>query len=136
MEIEEALKRVKETQRIFFNDEVDFTAHDYDGEAVDKLIEVAEQVERVKGITNLPYQKDCIQPTCKCPDCAIVDTHNRLNTRWRALIVGVSERLIPILKMSETDDENPPYRALPVGHEKWFERKAETIRNLFLGEKG
>lgn len=121
MKIEEAISKVKQYRA------TGILSHDAN-EGINKLLEVAEQVERVRGI-----EDKVINPSI-CPTAQDFsdEDHNTLNSQWRALIVGRADKVGTIINkdnLLECFDGD----ILTVDYEK-IEGISTAIRNLFLGE--
>jgi hypothetical protein len=93
-------------------------------EALKKLITIAEQVEMVEGIKDVPDCDCCTRGVNEDCGCTAIQ-HNKTNSQWRALIVGVflrREEEIKKLYHPASDAYNSAMVNL------------QCYRNLFLGE--
>jgi len=132
MEIKEAIEITQNEK------ECNYWVNSKEYQALQKLISIAEQVERVRGISDneLPLE---LQHEKQTPLYNII--LNDRNSQWRALIVGRLE------KVGEEIDKIMPCSC----HEAYKSRRlsapdcpncnfkddlTETIRALFPGEKG
>ena len=130
MEIKEAIEITQNEK------ECNYWVNSKEYQALQKLISIAEQVERAEGIKDIPPQK-LSSGELWLPMWA--KTHNGLNAQWRALIAGRLE------KVGEEIDKIMPCSC----HEAYKSRRlsapdcpncnfkddlTETIRALFLGE--
>lgn len=108
-----------------------------DEQAIQKLISLAEQVERVKGVERKPVRYETCERTMKAGSNEIIITKrnityskedeafNQADSQWRALIVGKLENLEKVI----TDYCICASMEAPQSCEL-----GKIIRNLFLGE--
>lgn len=111
---------IKEAIRIVKYDRVSRALSKNTYDAIGKLITIAEQVERVKGIEDKPI----IDNWAECDANTDAVYSNKQNSQWRALIVGVLTK--------------PELREFIWERCEMDDRKTEEIlsklHNLFLGE--